>query len=51
MLGSFAFVNGLLTIGILAIPAMATGTPSLFPSLGPPAFLLLVAVVLMVVQG
>ena len=40
MLGSFAFLNGLLTIGIVAMLAMATGTPSLFPSLGPTAFLL-----------
>jgi len=40
VLGSFAFLNGLLTIGIVAMLAMATGTPSLFPSLGPTAFLL-----------
>lgn len=38
--GSFAFLNGLLTIGILAALAMSTDTPSLFPSLGPTAFLL-----------
>src|SRR5690606_22915582 len=35
-----AFVNGLVTIGILAGIAMASDTPSLFPSLGPTAFLL-----------
>ena len=40
VLGSFAFLNGLLTIGILAALAMSTDTPSLFPSLGPTAFLL-----------
>jgi CBS-domain-containing membrane protein len=40
VMGSFAFLNGLLTIGILAALAMATDTPSLFPSLGPTAFLL-----------
>jgi len=40
VMGAFAFLNGLLTIGILAAVAMATGTPSLFPSLGPTAFLL-----------
>lgn len=40
VMGSFAFLNGLLTIGILAAVAMVTDTPSLFPSLGPTAFLL-----------
>ena len=40
VMGSFAFLNGLLTIGILAVLAMTTDTPSLFPSLGPTAFLL-----------
>ena len=40
VMGSFAFLNGLLTIGLLAGLAMATDTPSLFPSLGPTAFLL-----------
>lgn len=40
VMGAFAFLNGLLTIGILAIVAMVTDTPSLFPSLGPTAFLL-----------
>jgi CBS-domain-containing membrane protein len=40
VMGAFAFLNGLLTIGILAAVAMTTDTPSLFPSLGPTAFLL-----------
>lgn len=40
VMGAFAFLNGLLTIGILAVVAMVTDTPSLFPSLGPTAFLL-----------
>jgi CBS-domain-containing membrane protein len=40
VMGAFAFFNGLLTIGILAVVAMTTDTPSLFPSLGPTAFLL-----------
>lgn len=40
VMGVFAFLNGVLTIGILAVVAMVTDTPSLFPSLGPTAFLL-----------
>jgi CBS-domain-containing membrane protein len=40
VMGVFAFLNGVLTIGILASVAMVTDTPSLFPSLGPTAFLL-----------
>ena len=40
VMGVFAFLNGVLTIGILATVAMVTDTPSLFPSLGPTAFLL-----------
>jgi CBS domain-containing membrane protein len=40
VVGAFAFLNGLLTIGILAVVAMVTDVPSLFPSLGPTAFLL-----------
>ena len=43
VMGVFAFLNGVLTIGILAVVAMVTDTPSLFPSLGPTAFLLLLA--------
>jgi CBS-domain-containing membrane protein len=35
----FMFVNGFLTIAILAGVAMLTNTPTLFPSLGPTAFL------------
>jgi CBS-domain-containing membrane protein len=36
----FMFVNGFLTIGVLALLAWATSTPFVFPSLGPTAFLL-----------
>jgi CBS domain-containing membrane protein len=36
---AFMFVNGFLTIAILAGVAMASGTPFVFPSLGPTAFL------------
>ncbi|HVE87852.1 MAG TPA: HPP family protein [Myxococcales bacterium] len=35
----FMFVNGFLTIGLLAAVAMLTRTPFVFPSLGPTAFL------------
>jgi CBS-domain-containing membrane protein len=35
----FMFVNGFITIGILALVAMVTRTPFVFPSLGPTAFL------------
>ncbi len=37
---AFLFVNGFLTIGLLASFAMISGTPLIFPSLGPTAFLL-----------
>lgn len=37
---AFLLVNGFLTIGLLASFAMISGTPLLFPSLGPTAFLL-----------
>jgi CBS domain-containing membrane protein len=37
---AFVFVNGFVTIAILAALAMLTGTPFVFPSLGPTAFLL-----------
>ncbi len=37
---AFLFVNGFLTIGLLASVAMISGTPLVFPSLGPTAFLL-----------
>lgn len=36
---AFMFVNGFITIAILAAVAMVTGTPFVFPSLGPTAFL------------
>lgn len=35
----FMFVNGFITIGILAAVAMVSRTPFVFPSLGPTAFL------------
>jgi CBS domain-containing membrane protein len=40
VLGAFAFVNGCISIGLMAIAALATGQPFVFPSLGPTAFLL-----------
>ena len=40
VLGLFAFVNGVLAIGIMAVAALVTGAPFIFPSLGPTAFLL-----------
>jgi CBS-domain-containing membrane protein len=40
VLGLFAFVNGLIAIGVMAFVAFATGEPFVFPSLGPTAFLL-----------
>ncbi|MGH2688287.1 MAG: HPP family protein [Actinomycetota bacterium] len=40
VLGLFAFVNGLIAIGAMALAALATGEPFVFPSLGPTAFLL-----------
>ena len=36
---AFMFVNGFITINLLAVVALATGTPFVFPSLGPTAFL------------
>ncbi len=36
----FMFINGFITTAILAAVAMFTGTPFIFPSLGPTAFLL-----------
>jgi CBS-domain-containing membrane protein len=36
---AFMFVNGFVTIGILAAVAMVSRTPFVFPSLGPTAFL------------
>ena len=37
---AFMFVNGFVTIGLLSLVALVTGTPFVFPSLGPTAFLL-----------
>lgn len=39
VMGGFAFINGLLSIGIMSACAYATGQPFIFPSLGPTAFL------------
>ncbi|HET9752232.1 MAG TPA: HPP family protein [Myxococcales bacterium] len=36
---AFMFVNGFVTIGLLSLVGLATGTPFVFPSLGPTAFL------------
>src|SRR5262249_56637375 len=36
---AFMFINGFITIGSLALLAMVTRTPFVFPSLGPTAFL------------
>lgn len=36
---AFMFVNGFITIGLLSLVALVTGTPFVFPSLGPTAFL------------
>jgi CBS-domain-containing membrane protein len=40
VLGLFAMVNGILSIGLMAMAALLTGAPYIFPSLGPTAFLL-----------
>jgi CBS domain-containing membrane protein len=40
VLGLFSSVNGLIAIGIMALAALVTGQPFVFPSLGPTAFLL-----------
>jgi CBS-domain-containing membrane protein len=40
VLGLFAFVNGLISIGLMSLVALMTGQPFIFPSLGPTAFLL-----------
>jgi CBS-domain-containing membrane protein len=39
VMGLFAFVNGLISIGLMAGAAFLTGAPFVFPSLGPTAFL------------
>jgi CBS domain-containing membrane protein len=40
ILGLFAGANGLIAIGAMALAALVTGQPFVFPSLGPTAFLL-----------
>jgi CBS-domain-containing membrane protein len=40
VLGLFAFVNGLIAIAVMAVVALVTDEPFVFPSLGPTAFLL-----------
>ncbi len=40
VLGLFAFVNGVIAIGIMSVVALVTDAPFVFPSLGPTAFLL-----------
>lgn len=40
ILGLFSLINGLVSIGLMAAAAVATGAPFVFPSLGPTAFLL-----------
>jgi CBS-domain-containing membrane protein len=39
LLGLFSFVNGCLSIGLMAGVALVSGRPFIFPSLGPTAFL------------
>jgi CBS-domain-containing membrane protein len=39
VMGWFALVNGVLSIGVMSAAAWATGSPLVFPSLGPTAFL------------
>ena len=40
VLGTFALLNGFLSIALMAAAALVTGQPFIFPSLGPTAFLL-----------
>jgi len=40
VLALFSFMNGCLSIGIMALAALVTDAPFVFPSLGPTAFLL-----------
>jgi CBS-domain-containing membrane protein len=40
VLAVFAFVNGLIAIGVMSLLAVLTSEPFIFPSLGPTAFLL-----------
>lgn len=39
----YVFVNGFITIGLLALVAVATDSPFVFPSLGPTAYLLFIS--------
>ena len=39
MLAIFSFINGCISIGLMAALALITGSPFIFPSLGPTAFL------------
>lgn len=39
VLALFSFLNGLLSIGLMSLLALVTGSPFIFPSLGPTAFL------------
>lgn len=43
VMGLYALVNGVISIGLMATAAYATGSPFIFPSLGPTAFLLFYA--------
>lgn len=40
VLAAFSFINGLISIALMAIAALVTRAPFIFPSLGPTAFLL-----------
>ena len=40
VMGLFALVNGVLSIALMSMAAVATGQAFIFPSLGPTAFLL-----------
>jgi CBS-domain-containing membrane protein len=40
VLGAFALINGIISIGLMALAAFLTKQPFVFPSLGPTAFLL-----------
>jgi CBS domain-containing membrane protein len=40
ILGLFALMNGIISIGLMAMAALVTRAPFIFPSLGPTAFLL-----------
>lgn len=39
VMGVFAFINGVISIGLMAAAALVTGSAFVFPSLGPTAFL------------